>query len=283
MSNTNVVQSLTTYFKSEHWGQLMEILNKKDETVNHAHIYVDTSLNPISLEEVIKTYFKKIGHPIERKIEIFTSGVDLTAGTIHGIEPKGLPHFDLLWHYSAETVLGPDPKKTKVEYWGDKFMTEFYSKFPFNTNPNEKEQQEIEAYFSSQAWEKYCELNEDPQVVHIHANVETSVHPELIRNAAIKYMKQRGWEIEKDEPVAFSMRGQWHGKIVFLGNKPEKIFDIAWMYNPLVTLIPSTKYWLVTENPAYDARTMHDLPLLLKKDNYQQLSLRQIEEFASLL
>lgn len=283
MTSDNAVESLVKYFKSPHWLQLMEILNKKDEKINHAHIYVDTHVHPLSLEEIIKIYFLKLGYPVERKIEIFTSGVDLTAGTVHGIEPKELPHFDLLWHYSPDTVLGPDPKKSAVEFWGEKYMTEFYSKFPFKANPTEKELQEIEAYFNSKVWEKYCELNEDPQVVHIHGNVETSVHPEVIRKIARKHMKKRGWDIDKDEPVAFSMRGQMHGKIVFLGKKPEKIFDIAWMYNPLVTLIPSTKYWLLTENPAYDARTMHDLPLLLKKGNYQLLSVQQLEKFASLL
>jgi hypothetical protein len=276
--NRQIIESVSNYFKSDQWKKLLEVLQKEDEAVHHAHIYVETNIHPLSLEEVIKGYFKKHGMEVHRKIEIFTSGQVLNSGSIHGIEPEGLPHFDFIWSYSSENTLVPANKENNVEYWGEKYMEAFLSQYPFKTTVNEQELQEVKDYFRSKAWNDYCQLNEHPDVVHIHANVETSVHPDIIREEALKVMKERGWEIEEAVHVAFQMRGQMHGKIVFIANTPEKIFDIAWAYNPVVNLIPSTKYWLMPENPTYDARTMKELPLLLKKDTYKLLSLCEIEE-----
>jgi len=273
----NLVETIASYFRSEHWQQALAVLSIADEPVYHAHVYVETQIHPLSLEEIVKGYFAKIGRPVHRKIEIFTSGQVADSGSIHGIEPKGMPHFDLLWKYSRDALLAPARREHNVEYWGQKYMDQFYTKYPFKSELNADESAELDAYFESAAFQKYCELNEHPDVVHIHANVETSAHPDLIRAAALKAMAKRGWDIEEAVPVAFQMRGQMHGKIVFLGHTPEKIFDIAWAFNPAVTLIPSTRYWLTTENPTYDARTMHELPLLLKRDPYRLLSLQEIE------
>jgi len=277
------IENVASYFKSEQWNNLMNVLNKTDEHVHHIHVYVETKIHPLSLEEIVKGYFKKNGLEIDRKIEIFTSGQVIGSGSIHGIEPKGKPHFDLIWSYSENELLKPAAKADNVEYWDQKYMDEFHAKYDFKTTLTAEEEKEIEAYFNSKAWDDYCKLNESPEVVHIHANVETSVHPDLIKPYALKAMEKRGWIVEEAVPVAFQMRGQMHGKIVFLGKSPEKIFDIAWGYNPTVTLIPSTKYWLTTENPTYDARTMLELPLLLKKDPYVLLSLEEIEEIVASL
>jgi hypothetical protein len=273
----NLIETVAGYFRSEHWARALEVLSISDEPIYHAHVYVETQIHPLSLEEIIKGYFGKSGKSVHRKIEIFTSGQVADSGSIHGIEPEGMPHFDVLWKYSPDALLAPARREHNVEYWGQKYMDQFYAKYPFKTEVNSEQEAELEAYFESAAFKKYCELNEHPDVVHIHANVETSVHPNLIRTAALKAMAKRGWDIEQAVPVAFQMRGQMHGKIVFLGSTPEKIFDIAWAFNPAATLIPSTKYWLTTENPTYDARTMHELPLLLKRDPYRLLSLREIE------
>lgn len=278
MNNKELVKGIEEYFQSEQWSRFMKVLNKKDEPVYHIHIYVDTCLNPWCLEQVVKNYFAKIGHPVERKVEIFTSGQIAGSGTIHGIEPKGLTHFDLLFRYCEDAVIKPTPgRKEDVEYWGEKYMDWFLGQYDFKTELTPEEEKEVEAYFESSAWEDYCNLNESEQVVHIHGNVETSVHPLVIREYALNAMKKRGWEIEFSAPVAFAMRGQMQGKVVFGGKTPEKMFDIAWSYNPTVTLIPSTKYWLTTENPTYDARTMAEIPVMMQKYNWKMLSLADLE------
>lgn len=277
----DVKKEITEYFQSEQWKEMMRVLNKKDENIYHVHIYVDTNLNPWCLEQLLHYYFEKIGHPIERKVEIFTSGQIAGSGTIHGVEPKGMTHFDMIFRYSEDLAIKPTENRThNVEYWGEEYMNAFHAQYDFKTELTPEEEKEVEAYFESQAWKDYCRLNESDEVVHIHANVETSVHPMVIRKYALKAMEKQGWKIEYSVPVAFNMRGQMHGKVVFGGLVPEKMFDIAWSYNPVVTLIPSTKYWLTTENPTYDARTMREIPLLLKRNKYRLLSLKEMEEIA---
>lgn len=283
MKNQNLIPEIVEYFKSEQWTKLMEILNEKDEHVHHIHIYVDTKLNPWCMEQLLKYYFEKIGHPVERKIEIFTSGQVLGSGTIHGVEPKGLTHFDMIFRYCDDVAIKPTQNgKENVEYWGETYMEKFHAQYNLKTELTEEEQKEVEAYFESDAWKDYVNLNEADHVVHIHANVETSVHPMVIRDYALKAMAKQGWEIDYAVPVAFNMRGQMHGKVVFGGLKPEKMFDIAWAYNPTINLIPSTKYWLTTESPTYDARTMFEIPNLLKKNDFTLLSLEEMEEIARL-
>ena len=273
---------IVAYFQSEQWRRMMEVLKKNDEPVYHVHIYIDTNINPWCMEQLLKLYFAKAGYPVERKVEIFSSGQIIGSGTIHGVEPKGLTHFDMIFRYSDDLAIKPTANKNPgVEYWGETYMREFHAKYDFKTELSAEQQAEVEAYFKSDAWSDYCRLNESADVVHIHGNVETSVHPLVIREYALKAMKKRGWEIEFAVPVAFAMRGQMHGKVVFGGKTPEKMFDIAWGFNPCVTLIPSTKYWLTTDNPTYDARTMHDLPLLLKRNEYQLLSLAEMESIAA--
>lgn len=282
MTEKKIFDEIVDYFKSEQWMRMMNTLNNKEDKANHVHIYIDTNINPWCMEQLLKSYFAKIGHPIHRKIEIFTSGQVSGSGTIHGIEPEGMPHFDMIFRYSKDRAIKPTENRDhNVEYWGDKYMEEFHLKYPFKTKLREDEKSEVEKYFSSDAWKEYCRLNESPEVVHIHANVETSIHPLIIREYALKAMEKQGWKIEYSVPVAFAMRGQMHGKIVFAGIKPEKMFDIAWGYNPVVILIPSTKYWLTTENPTYDARTMHEIPNLLKSNEYILLSIKEMEEVAS--
>ncbi|KHJ56002.1 hypothetical protein LA66_05135 [Aureimonas altamirensis] len=273
----DVVETVAAYFRSAHWNEVMEALQIDSEPVYHLHAYIETQIHPMSLEEIVKGYFARIGRPVHRKIEIFTSGQVADSGSIHGIEPQGLPHFDLLWKYSPDALIKPAARADNVEWWGASYMKEFYARYPFVTEMTPDAQKQVDAYFAGPAWARYCDLNEHRDVVHIHANVETSLHPDLILKPALAAMKKRGWDIHEVVPVAFQMRGQMHGKLVFIADKPEKIFDIAWCFNPTVALIPSTRYWLTTEDPTYDARTMAELPLLLKRDPYRLLSLAEVE------
>ncbi|MCA0849782.1 hypothetical protein [Salipiger thiooxidans] len=271
------IEAIAAYFRSEHWQGAIAALTDSDETLYHAHVYIETQVHPLALEEIVKQWFARQGRPLHRRIEIFTSGQVHDAGSIHGIEPAGLPHFDLLWQWAPDRLIGPAPRKETLEIWGERYMEAFLAKFPLRTETTARDEAELADYFASPAWTRYCELNEHPDVVHIHANVETSLHPSILREHALRAMSARGWEIEEAVPVAFNMRGQMHGKVVFLARRPEKIFDIAWSFNPTVGIIPSTRYWLTTESPTHDARTMHELPLLLKRYPYRWLSLAEVE------
>lgn len=269
------VQRVAEYFNGEHWRRVLDVLEERDGPITHAHAYIDTCIHPMSLDEVIGRYFAKHGKPLHRRTEIFTSGQHSDKGSIHGIEPKGQPHFDLLFGYTDEVAIRPS-KGTDLESWSEAFMDDFYAQYPFR-EPTAQDLQSIDDYFASETWERFYDIVEDHRTVHAHANVETGIHPRHIAKVALDRMAARGWNIDKVVPVAFKMRGLWHGKLVFLGNSPEKVFDIAWMFNPVVGLVPSSRYWLLTETPQYDVRTMDEVPLLLKSNDYRMLSTSDIE------
>ncbi|MFV0429091.1 MAG: hypothetical protein ACK5KO_06670, partial [Arachnia sp.] len=196
------IEEIAAYFRSEHWLGAVQTLSESDETLYHAHVYIETQVHPLALEEIVKQWFARQGRPLHRRIEIFTSGQVHDAGSIHGIEPEGLPHFDLLWQWAPERLIGPAPRAETLEVWGERYMAEFLAKFPLREEATAQDEAELAAYFSGSAWAKYCELNEHPDVVHIHANVETSLHPSIIREHALKAMAARGWEVEEAVPVA---------------------------------------------------------------------------------
>jgi len=272
-----VIQETVAYFKGDQWRRLLDVLEERDGPVSHAHIYVDTHLHPLSIDEIVSGFFAKRGKPLERRTEIFTSGQHADKGSVHGIEPKGQPHFDLLFGYTKESAIQPSKVADDVESWSLAFMNGFYAKYPFR-QPSDADKKGVEAYFDSKVWKKFYDIVEDDRVVHAHANVETSIHPSYIADVAMARMRAHGWNVDKVVPVAFSMRGQWQGKLVFLAHEPEKIFDIAWMFNPTVDLIPSTRYWLMPETPHYDIRTMDEVPQLIKKNEYTLLRTKQIEQ-----
>ena len=251
---------------------LQDVLAETQTTIQPLVPYLDT-LRWVLIAIALIGISKRFG-PVQANRDVSLS---VAPGSIHGIEPQGLPHFDLLWKYSPDALIKPAARADNVEWWGASYMKEFYARYPFVTEMTPDAQKQVDAYFAGPAWARYCDLNEHRDVVHIHANVETSLHPDLILKPALAAMKKRGWDIHEVVPVAFQMRGQMHGKLVFIADKPEKIFDIAWCFNPTVALIPSTRYWLTTEDPTYDARTMAELPLLLKRDPYRLLSLAEVE------
>jgi hypothetical protein len=279
---SDMVEEIVTYFKGEQWSRVLDVLEERDGPVSHAHVYVDTYIHPLSLDEIVAGFFAKRGVPLERRTEIFTSGQHSDKGSVHGIEPKGQPHFDLLFGYTRDAAIRPSKVKDDVESWSFAFMEEFYAQYPFRT-PDAANFENMEGYFNSAVWKKFYEIVEDDRVVHAHANVETSIHPKFIAEMALRHMRSHGWKIDKVVPVAFSMRGQWQGKLVFLAHEPEKIFDIAWMYNPVVDLIPSTRYWLLPETPHYDIRTMAEVPQLIKANPYVMLKPHQIDQILQAL
>lgn len=235
----DVVETVAAYFRSAHWNKVIEALQIDSEPVYHLHAYIETQIHPMSLEEIVKGYFARIGRPVHRKIEIFTSGQVADSARSTASSRRGCRIS------TCSGSIRPTPDQARraldnVEWWGASYMKEFYAKYPFVTEMTPDAQKQVDAYFAGPAWGRYCDLTEHRDVVHIHANVETSLHPDLILKPALAAMKKRGWDIHEVVPVAFQMRGQMHGKLVFIADKPEKIFDIAWCFNPTVALIPST-------------------------------------------
>ncbi len=196
-----------------------------------------------------------------------------------GDTPPTNSHFDINFRYRPDVVLGPmaaDGCKNNCEAWGESYMKDFYSRFDFRSvGPGEENA--IEAWFHSAHWDRACRHCENPQVVHIHVNVVTSVHPEAITAAALRAFKREGWTPWDYTPCVFDVRGVTAGKIVFMLSYPQQIFDICWRFDPEVVLAPSPMPFMLAD-PEFDLRTQEDLPAFLAQGNWTRLSRPELRE-----
>ena len=87
---------------SYHWRRLVAHFQESDPQNAHVLGYVHTSIHPDSLEEILRRYFSRRGWPIVRPINRLRPRPGIL--DIHGIEPEGKVHFELLWVYAVESA-----------------------------------------------------------------------------------------------------------------------------------------------------------------------------------
>lgn len=241
----NFGKQILDFFKSDYWAKVEEHLNNPD--THHVHVYVNTSVEPHDLEKALLAYFDAKGWGSRRKIDHMAPR--LGTGALHGIHPVGKPHFDIMFNYKEEVILEPmDPLDgemgSNLLAWGDKYMENYMKNYhprPFDAFAEEA----LEKYFKSEHWEKGLEKVLPEDHVHVHINTETSIDPEMIRKYALKALAKKGWEVEEAVHCVFAAKGAYYqGKIVFLCNKPMRVFDISWKYNAKVCIVP-TEDWIV--------------------------------------
>ena len=91
---------------SDHWFRLMAALQGPDPENTHIHSYVTMGMHPDSTEAIMCGIFEKYGWPSNRRIDRMSPLQDL--GSLHGIEPKGKPHFDFQWYHGDVGIRGYD-------------------------------------------------------------------------------------------------------------------------------------------------------------------------------
>jgi hypothetical protein len=230
---------------------LLSVLQEPDPKGTHVHLYTKTCVKPKSLEKIIIEYFKKRNWPITRRIDYVPVRPGL--GSLHGIEPKGKPHFDLHWGYDSEIGLkGSEEGEngSNLLVWNRWYMNEFYNGFKFR-KINSKAEKALKKYFDSEHWEKGLQIAVDPNTTHLHVNVNASVHPNEIEKYAVKSLKRRGWKLDYVCPNVYLVGGKYRAKLVFMGRKPENVFDIGWKFLPDVIIEPAMEPW-IKDQPGYD-------------------------------
>src|SRR5512138_2476365 len=105
MEREAIVPGLIQYFKGDHWRRLMAVLMQDpDPQGTHVHAYTETCVNPEDIKAIICGYLEQRGVPSSRKID-YTAPRPAVMGSLHGIEPKGRPHFDYNWFFNPEVSL----------------------------------------------------------------------------------------------------------------------------------------------------------------------------------
>ncbi|MFC1798998.1 hypothetical protein ACFLZL_04245 [Thermodesulfobacteriota bacterium] len=264
MELEKIKQEVVDYFQSESWLTLIKLLKRDHhETIYHAHIFVDTSLHPYTFRKILFKYFDLIDMPVDRPIDFQMASV----GNImaHNIHPAGTFHFDLAFQYNSEVVLSPMPKGSSfrgdnIQYWGEKETWDFINQYTFRPESKTDEDAVFDYFWSSDyrvssLWSEYKNFVLDRRMVHFHANIETSLHPDIIEKVTLKIIEKEGWKIQLTVPCIFyPSADRAYAKICFLMTDPMFNFDIAWEFNPDVVIRPSTKFFIQNIRPDFDLR-----------------------------
>lgn len=237
---TNIINAINDYFRSPQWSALEDRLENDKEKTFHAHIFVNTTLHPTTFSNVLKAYYRTRKMEVDRPIDLQPSNVG--HNMLHGIHPSGTFHFDLAWKYKAGVIIEPMEEdaikeKNNLQIWDEKITYDFFKQFDFVTHPTAEQQKDIAAFFTSSVWDENRGYVLDKNIAHFHMNIETCLHPDIIRDAGLAAIKKEGWTVQKLLHCLFSPYKGWTtGKVVYLMDTPRVMFDIAWKFNPDVTI-----------------------------------------------
>ncbi len=274
---------IAEYFQTEQWQKLMRYLRGPNpEELYHSHIFVDISIHPYTLRRLLAKYFEMVGMPIDRPMDFQISNVG--NDMLHNIHPTGTFHFDLAFRFNPNVQIAPMPtevtwQKSNLQVWGESETYAFFKEFPLKTDVSPDQ---LDSYFTSSQWEEIRHFVRDKSLSHFHANVETSVHPDIIKEAGIKALKREGWVLQKVVHCIFFPRKDWKaGKVCFLMTEPMFNFDIAWVYQPDVLIRPSKRFFIEQIRPDFDIRPQEPIEKLMKKGNFQpEISSEELDAIA---
>ena len=263
-SESTVFDTLTEYFSSSHWKDYLATL-QSGLHIRHAHAYYNSAFHPQSIAYLMHVYFQRAGRPLERKIKILP--VTETFLNVYNIQPKGLCHWEFFMNYAPDILLRPHDGygargANSTEFWDDAFMQDWYSRFELK-DIGTSERADADAYFRSSAFQNNLLINIDDfgGVIHSHALVESSLHPEQLLPIGAEHIERKGWEIIRGVSVVFNNFGLDIGKLTYLLKKPEIVIEVEWHYNPEVTIRAASI-------PHFRVATSHNLSRLLSMRPY---------------
>jgi len=278
MERKALLAEVKSYFaESDHWRRLCSAMLEPDPQGTHIHAYVDTSVHPDSLEAVMAGYFERLGWPSARKIDHMAPKAGM--GSLHGVEPKGKPHFDFQWFFNKDVGLRAcegGESGCNLLVWNRWYINHFYKQFPFR-DVGPKEEKALEEYFKSEHFLKGLEFPVMSTTNHMHINVHSSVHPDAIQKHAEAALAREGFQIFYTCPNVYMVGGKYRGKLVFMGRKPEVVFDIGWLFTPSVVIEPAWEPWIFDATPGYDVWTTAMLADVMNAD-YVRLTEEEIRE-----
>jgi hypothetical protein len=242
-SETDVEEALVQHFSSQHWADFIKGLEAGPH-VRHAHAYCQSSMDPRAMALFLTAYFHRFDRPLQRRIKILPVTDDFL--DVYNVHPKGHPHWEMFLNWTPGTLLKPQEAygargAHAIEFWDDAYMDAYYGQFRFR-DIDAPERKDCDDYFSSPAWVNNLLINIDDfgGVIHSHALVECSLHPEQLVKIGAEYIERRGWRIAKHLSIVFNVYGMDIGKLTYLLRKPEIVIELEWHYNPEVAIKAAT-------------------------------------------
>ena len=279
MDRQALVEEVKVYFsQSDHWHRLCAALQgDQDPQGSHVHAYVDTSVHPNSMEKLMAGYFERMGWPSARKIDHMAPKKGM--GSLHGVEPEGKPHFDFQWFFNKGIGLKAcdgGESGCNLLVWNRWYIDSFYRQFPFR-QVGAEEEKALAHYFKSEHFLNGMEFPIKPTTNHMHINIHSSIHPDYIQKYAEAAIAGQGWKLYYTCPNVYLADGKnYRGKLVFMCQDPEVVFDIGWLFTPDVIIEPAMEKWIFEANPGYDVWTSDMLAEVMDED-YVRLSDEEIQ------
>ena len=259
MEKEKAIEGVIAYFRSDQWRRLWAMLvQDTDPRRTHAHVYAETCVDPGALQRIIEGHLAQLGRPIARRIDVMAPKAGM--GSLHGVEPKGLAHFDWNWFFNPEVALAGTQGGEKGESgcnllgWNGTYIEEFYSGFPFRS-AGPRDEDALRAFFKSDYWHDGLAACTRPDTNHGHINCYTSIHPGTIRLFAEESLREKGWEIYYTCPNVYLVDGQYTGKLVFMGKKPEAVYDLGWKFKADTVIGEVNDHWVFADQVNYDIWT----------------------------
>jgi hypothetical protein len=248
LDRKQMVEEVKDYFaSSDQWQRLVSEIQDPDPINAHIHMYVNASIHPESLEELIRGFFKIIGWPITRRFNHIGSGPNL--GCFESILPKDKVFFGFYWLYNPEVALRPangGEGGSNLLKWDKRYVDTYYSQFDFR-KVGPAEEKAIKDYFKSKPWEENLKVVVHPDSDHVHINVDGCVHPDYIKKFALEDLEARGWKVSHVSPNVYHLGDDYLPKLVFFGIEPNTVYDISWKFCEDVVLVAAREAWRFPE------------------------------------
>ena len=234
-----IEDTLVQHFSSPHWADYINGLQRGPH-VRHAHAYYQSTIDPRAMALFLTAYFQKFDRPLQRRIKILPVTDDFL--DVYNVHPLGHPHWEMFLNWTPGTLFAPQSAygargAHATEFWDDAYMEGYYKKFRFR-DIGAAERKDADDYFRSPAWVNNLLINIDDfgGVIHSHALVDTSLHPEHLIKIGAEHIERRGWDIAKQLSIVFNVYGMDMGKLTYLLKKPEIVIELEWHFDPEVTI-----------------------------------------------
>jgi len=263
---------------SEFWKVNQSFLERGD--VIHHELNLETSLHPLSLEFLFRTYLDLINrHVVSVGHAIVQDQAYIKLYTVER------PIVNVVWQYNNSVTIGPQERWYTT--WTDSDVEAYMTRVePRPATPSDLES--ISEYFESTAWKDAEHKLLDDETEHFHVFVRTELDPfdleEPFRQAVVRmglqitapafYLAQ-----SKDHPLAEPDR-----EAMWLGLAPDgtKNFEVSCIYSPGVLLEPKQ---LSADELLYggDGWTTSQYRAFVSKQPYEVLTLSEAQKIASVM
>jgi hypothetical protein len=237
-------EGISDYFKSDQWKTAFDLI--KDPKIEHIHIFIDSRLNPYTIDDATVQYLEKKGYHFSRRP---WHGAIQDHKLATNIEPDDLPPFEFYCYYSDDTIMWAQRGRESPEVWTNEDVQGFINKYDYVPATPQDREECLEYFMTSPHWIKAMEMVQDKYTEHVHINIESKLHPDVIKDCLAQSFVKRGWDLNKIVHMIFSPsrlpkdQKRFYGKLMVMLRWPNVTrFDVAWVLNRNTTIKPATEF-----------------------------------------